>query len=79
MKLLYFKGFNSLLHRSLFIKFSLLTTKQIISPATSTREKKLGRRGSRVGAVLVLNGQMSWHACYFDFYNYTDFKKGLSK
>ena len=29
---------HSLLHRPLFIKFSLLTTKQIISPATSTRE-----------------------------------------
>ena len=30
----------SLLHRPLFIKFSLLTTKQIISPATSTRVKR---------------------------------------
>ena len=49
----------SLLLRPLFIKFSLLTTKQIISPATSTFF--LGRRGSRIGAVLVLNGQMSWH------------------
>ena len=33
------------------------TTKHIISPATITREK--GRRGSRIGAVLVHNGQMS--------------------
>ena len=32
--------FVSLLHRPLFIKFSLLTTKQIISPASSTRKKK---------------------------------------
>ena len=32
---------GSLLHRPLFIKFSLLTTKQIISPATSTRVKSL--------------------------------------
>ena len=39
----------SLLHRPLFIKFSLLTT-------------FLGRRGSRIGAVVVLNGRMSWHA-----------------
>ena len=31
---------SSLIHRPLFIKFSLLTTKQIISPATSTREKR---------------------------------------
>ena len=37
----------------------LLTTKQIISPATSTFF--LGRRSSQIGAVLVLNGQMSWH------------------
>ena len=56
----------SLLHRPLFIKFSLLTTKQIISPASNTREKRtrtffLRRRGSRIGAVLVLNGQMTWH------------------
>ena len=34
---------TSLLHRPLFIKFSLLTTKQIISPATSTREKRVQR------------------------------------
>ena len=59
-------------HRPLFIKFSLLTTKQIISPATSTKEKRavavlfLGRRASRIGVVLVLNGQMSWH-------DFTDF------
>ena len=32
--------FVSLLHRPLFIKFSLLTTKQIISPASSTRKKR---------------------------------------
>ena len=41
-----------------------LTTKQIISPATSTREKRaffLERRGSRIGTILVLNCQMSWH------------------
>ena len=44
--------YPSLLDRPLFITFSLLTTKQIISPVTSTREKRaffLGRRGSRIG------------------------------
>ena len=35
-----FKAKTSLLHRPLFIKFLLLTTKQVISPATSTREKR---------------------------------------
>ena len=60
---------RSLLHRPLFTKLftpaepSLFpTTKHIISPATITREKRaffLGRRGSRIGAVLVHNGQMS--------------------
>ena len=58
----------SLLHRPFFIKFSLLTTKQIIFPATSTREKRAffswasrfsDWGGSRIGAVLVLYGQMS--------------------
>ena len=57
---------SSLLLRPLFIKFSLLTTKQIISPATSTREKFSGSAVLGLGqfsdkAVLVLVCQMSWH------------------
>ena len=54
---------TSLLHRPFFIKFSLLTTKQIIYPQTpffsGVAVLGLGARTCR--AVLVLNGQMSWY------------------
>ena len=48
---------TSLLHRPLFIKFSLLTTKQIKSPAAITLK---GVTVLGLGWFSVLNGQMSW-------------------
>ena len=57
----------SLLHRPPFIKYSLLTTEQIISPATSTREKRV----SRASRFSDWGGSRSeWSdelTCYFDF------------
>ena len=56
------KGHFSLLHRPIFTKFFtpveplFSTTKQIVSPAATTRH-----RSHQIGAVLVLNGQMNSH------------------
>ena len=69
--------FVSLLNRPLFIKFPLLTTKQIISPASSTRKKRAFLGLGRFSFLMVRwVGMLFW---LLELHVYTDFKKGLSK
>ena len=64
--------FVSLLHRPLFIKFSLLTTKQIISPASSTIWEKRAFLG--LGQFLFLT--VRWVDMLFWFLELYWFQKG---
>ena len=69
----------SLLHIPLFIKFSLLTTKQIISPAITTREKRaffLGRRVVVLGLGRFSFLMVRWVDMLFGFLELYWFQKG---